>query len=81
MADPAVEARARAIARVGDGLQNTSIGWLAEVGADEALRPIRELHDAFADYYRGRDDTFAAGVQHVLRDLRELVYSSEELDR
>lgn len=37
-------ARARAIARVGQGLPNASVGWLAEVGADEALKPIRELH-------------------------------------
>ena len=75
MADPAVEAAQRAL--MADGPPRNALVSAAR----EALKPIRELHDAFADFYRGRDDTFAAGVQHVLRDLRELVYSSEELDR
>lgn len=30
--------------RVGRGLPNASLGYMAEVGADEALRPIRMLH-------------------------------------
>ena len=78
MADPVVEAAQRALVQT-RGHGNSTVCEVA--AAREALKPIRELHDAFADYYRGRDDAFAAGIQHVLRDLRGLIYSSEELDR
>lgn len=44
MFDPVISARARALSHVGNGLPNVSVGWLAEVGAGEALRPIRDLH-------------------------------------
>lgn len=53
---------------------------LAEIVKQEVLQPIRELHDAFKDHYRGREDAFAAGVLHVLRDLRELIFTAEELE-
>ena len=51
----------------------------AEAAAREALAPIRDLHRSFADYYRNRDDSFSAGIRHVLRDLAYLVYSDSEL--
>lgn len=38
MTDPAIEARAKAIARIGDGLASVSLGYAAECGAREMAK-------------------------------------------
>lgn len=44
MTDPAIEARAKAIARIGDGLASVSLGYAAECGAREIAKSVQELH-------------------------------------
>ncbi|WJJ56507.1 hypothetical protein PROPHIT493_50 [Mycobacterium phage prophiT49-3] len=44
MTDPAIEARAKAIARIGDGLAGVSLGYAAECGAREMAKSVQELH-------------------------------------
>ncbi|SLG48075.1 Uncharacterised protein [Mycobacteroides abscessus subsp. abscessus] len=44
MTDPAIEARAKAIARIGDGLAGVSLGYAAECGAREMAKTVQELH-------------------------------------
>lgn len=73
--DPAVEAAQRAW----DKNKIRSFHVQRVVAACEALAPIRELHQAFADYHRHRDDPFSAGVRHVLREFAELIYTDDEL--
>ena len=78
--DPAVEAAQHAWSAEGWGGElELSEGHLAIAAAREALNPLRELHQAFADYYRHRDDPFSAGARHVLRDFAELIYTDDEL--
>ncbi|RIU22654.1 hypothetical protein D2E92_23835 [Mycobacteroides abscessus] len=44
MSDPAIEARAKAIARIGDGLAGVSLGYAAECGAREMAKTVQEIH-------------------------------------
>lgn len=44
MTDPAIEARAKAIAWIGDGLAGVSLGYAAECGAREMAKSVQELH-------------------------------------
>ncbi|SHQ53555.1 Uncharacterised protein [Mycobacteroides abscessus subsp. abscessus] len=50
MSDPAIEARAKAIARISDGLASVSLGYAAECGAREMAKSVQELHKPFEVY-------------------------------
>lgn len=70
MTDPVASAVTRAIARIGDGLASVSLGFAAEVGADEALKPIRDLVEICKEF----------GDELDIDDLEELIYPTKELD-
>lgn len=75
MSDPAVEAAQRAL-----------IGWpqyppqVATAAAREALKPIRELHEALMSRYADRFSGDALTVKAILDDLAPLIYTSEEFN-
>ena len=77
MSDPAVEA-AQQVWELHWALPGSE-GKLTEA-AREALKPIQLLSNGFQDFYKGRDDLFAEGVKHVLRDLAPLIFTEEELN-
>ncbi|AHN84108.1 hypothetical protein GJ25_gp097 [Mycobacterium phage Hawkeye] len=72
MSDPAVEAAQRALTNIGYGRS----GHVQRVAAArEALKPIRELHEAWS---RHEKDLSADAIQ-LLDDFAKLIYSTEEL--
>ncbi|SHW30134.1 Uncharacterised protein [Mycobacteroides abscessus subsp. abscessus] len=84
MTDPAIEARAKAIARIGDGLASVSLGYAAECGAREMAKSVQELIAEARTWkpYSTRDigDAYCAGtVEDFLDELSKRVYPSEEL--
>lgn len=46
--DPVLDAVRRARSRVSNGMANVTLSFMAEVGADEALKPLRDMHRPFA---------------------------------
>lgn len=82
MTDPAIEARAKAIARIGDGLACVSLGYAAECGAREALRPVREKWEELLGPYATRlVDPEATGAIKILEAFAPLIFTTEELER
>lgn len=79
MTDPAIEARAKAIARIGDGLAGVSLGYAVECGAREALRPIRESHQHLTKMASGESLPVWTGMMAVLNVLAPLIFTTEEL--
>ncbi|EIT89476.1 hypothetical protein [Mycobacteroides abscessus] len=80
--DPAARAATRAIARIGNGLANVSLRFASEVGADEALKPIRERHAHWvAELERPPLPATAGAIAlAVLADLAPLIYPTKELE-
>jgi hypothetical protein len=82
MADPAMEAASRVWATQKNIPFNAESPWARDSlipAAREALAPIRELHAAFLDHYKNRDDLFAHGVLYAMGDLAKLIYPESEL--
>lgn len=80
MTDPAVEAAQRAWEGTSNATYMNRV-TLMRAAAREALKPVRELAEAFSEFYEGRNDTFAEGIKHVLRDIAPFIYPTEELER
>lgn len=86
MSDPAIEARAKAIARIGDGLAGVSLGYAAECGAREMAKSVQELiaEARTWKHYPTREigsAYLADTVDEFLDELSKRVYPSEELNK
>lgn len=81
MTDPATTASAKAIGRIGNGLMNVSLRYAAEVGADEALKPIRDWHQKQSQRLSDKCSPEALMLKSQLDDLAPLIYVTEELER
>ena len=78
MTDPAAEAAHRALVTCG----TTAQPWVAEAGAREMARPIRDLSELRRKQGRQHHSpAFWAGVEWILASIDELIYTSEELKR
>lgn len=94
MTDPVIEARAKAIARIGDGLAGVSLGYAAECGAREIAKSVREQLSVIRERYElvrtwrlesetsaeySRHSSEMAGLRYAYNLIAPTVYSSEEL--
>lgn len=94
MTDPAIEARAKAIARIGDGLAGVSLGYAAECGAREMAKSVQEQLAVIHERYElvrtwmlaaetsaelSRHSSEMAGLKYAYDLIAPTVYPSEEL--
>lgn len=79
MTDPAVEAAQRAIGHVSPDEFTNDVGDTALAAAREALRPIRDIHQKWAEAYAYRADGLVLNA--FLAALAPLIFTTEELER
>jgi len=78
VSDPAVAAAHRAVATVIDNDDNSDS--LLVLAAREALKSIREIAgEDITEPYEGEEDTFVAGYNAALRQVREHSFTTDEL--
>ena len=75
MSDPAVEAAQR-VCPASDSPTSLTINRVAEYGAREALKPIRELHGWWSS-----EGVLPPEAWQILDQLAPLIYTTEELER
>lgn len=94
MSDPAIEARAKAVARIGDGLAGVSLGYAAECGAREMAKSVQEQLAVIRERYElvrtwralavtpaevSRHSSELSGLRYAYDLIAPTVYPSEEL--
>lgn len=79
MTDPAVEAAQRALAFQPHPGYYLTGSALATAAAREALRPVRDIHQKWAEAYAYRADGLVLNA--FLAALAPLIFTTEELER